>query len=118
MSEQESALTEALSLIVTTKAKLLEDESGVEAVEEAIARLERWGSLDKDDQREVDLAIAEAEGRWGDALAMINEQIDDESTRALRERRIELLEELGWTVWADLERDRLITDMPSYDPVF
>lgn len=118
MSEQKSALTEAFSLIVTTKAKLLEDESGVVAVEEAIARLERWGSLEKDDQREVDLAIAEAEGRWGDALAMINEQIDDESTRALRERRIELLEELGWTVWADLERDRLITDMPGYDPVF
>ncbi len=118
MDEQEDALTEALSLIVTTKAAMLEDDAGMEAVEDALADLERWGSLEDEDQHEVDLAIARAEGRLGDALGLINAQIDDEPSRDLREQRIELLDELGWTVWADLERDRLITDMPEFDPVF
>ena len=118
MNEQEDALTEALSLIVTTKAAMLEDEAGVEDIENAIARLERWGSLDDDDQYEIDLAIAQAEGRLGDALKLVNSKIDDEPTRELREQRIELLNKLGWTVWADLERDRLITDMPKFSPVF
>ncbi|MEO0629303.1 MAG: tripeptidyl peptidase II, partial [Planctomycetota bacterium] len=121
MTKEKDALTEALTLIVMTKTDLLENESGadgVEAVEDAIADLERWGSLDDDDQSTVDMALAKAEGRLGDALAMVNAKIDDEPTRDLREQRIELLEELGWTVWADLERDRLIGDMPKFDPVF
>ncbi|MEL6497332.1 MAG: S8 family serine peptidase [Planctomycetota bacterium] len=121
MAKQKDALTEALTLIVMTKIDILEDESGedgVAAVEDAIADLERWGSLDDDDQGTVDMALAKAEGRLGDALAMVNAKIDDEPTRDLREQRIELLEELGWTVWANLERDRLIGDMPKFDPVF
>ncbi len=118
MKEQEDALIEALSLIVTTRAKLATDISGAEATEFELARLKRWGSLDKDDQAEVDLAIAKAEGRLGDALEMVNAKIKDDPTRDLREQRIELLEELGWTVWADLERDRLIGDLPKFTPVF
>ncbi|MEO1584790.1 MAG: S8 family serine peptidase [Planctomycetota bacterium] len=118
MAEQQDALIEAHTTIVMTLAENAETQADVETIETELVRLLRWGELESDDQHDVDLAIAEIEGRLGDALTIINARIDDEPSQELRERRIDLLDELGWTVWADAEAQRLLIDYPPHSPVF
>ena len=113
MGEHEDALVDALhrkSLALVLHAVKTGAEEDALAFESALAELERWDGATGDDFAELRLAEARLEGKTATVLGMVNDQIEeDPHDRSLYEQRIELLDEMGWTFWANHERTLLLT---------
>lgn len=59
------------------------------------------------------------QGRLGEALRLLQGKIKASNTDAsLQRKRIELLEALGWTTWAEYERQWQLIRFPAAHPVF
>jgi tripeptidyl-peptidase-2 len=59
-------------------------------------------------------------GRPAVALGLVNERLEgeDEPKRELFERRIALLEELGWEHWTEYDQRWVLVRFPVGDPIF
>lgn len=116
MDERKAALIEALH----RKAKALFDiavrthpdgrpESDADAAaderfDEAFAALEKWVDTNEDDYLMLHIDRAARRGRLGEALELLSEKIaDSEPDKKLQDKRIELLDRLGWTHWREYE---------------
>jgi tripeptidyl-peptidase-2 len=95
------------------------EDDHVRAFEIAFDEYDRW--VDPDDEERLELALdrERLHGRLGSALAMLDRHIADaeKPERDLYERRIALLEGLGWNHAAESgRRDRLVRFPPGMPP--
>lgn len=93
--------------------------AGDEAFEAAFGDLQRW--VDTKGGRYLDLHIdrERRHGRLGAALKLLNGKIAEQPTKKeLYRRRIELLEELGWSHWKDREETHQLIRFPRGYPPF
>lgn len=120
MTEQKAAIVSARRQIATTLGEQAtqEDEGSVEAFEESLADLAEWDSIDGEDNFDLRLRRHTLHGRHGEALAMLAEKFEEEPKREDYEKRIEMLETLGWKEWADHERAMLMVRYPKQTPIF
>ncbi|MEM1328977.1 MAG: S8 family serine peptidase [Planctomycetota bacterium] len=116
MGERKEALIDALHRRARALGEAATRERAVERTErfeDALGDLEAWDSIDGNDYRELRITRHRLHGRLGSALEEIVEaSSDDPHDAGLRERKIELLEELRWEHWAMHERDRSLVDAP------
>ncbi|MEM1072035.1 MAG: hypothetical protein AAGH71_04345, partial [Planctomycetota bacterium] len=125
MAAQTDALLAAHDQIIALRTKALEnrdegtDADGmIEALEDAIAEHRRWEDPEAETLGNAELAIAQARGRYATALAMIDAKLEDEPSAELREQRAELLDSLGWGIWADRARARAMLASPAFERLF
>ena len=120
MKEQKSALVDALTLIAEIQGDeaTADNETSIEAFEDAIADLEVWSSIDGDDGFDLRLRREMLHNRHGKALAMLSKSLGDEPDKDLYEQRIELLETLGWDEWAEHERSLMLVRYPKHTTLF
>ena len=120
MKDDKSSLVDALTTIAKARGELAEadDESSIDAFEDAIADIKVWSSIDDDDAFEFDLKRETLHDRQGKALALLTERIGDEPSKDLYEQRIELLETLGWDEWAEYERTQMLVRYPKHNTLF
>jgi tripeptidyl-peptidase-2 len=128
LREEMKETREALREVLFRKARALcevareneGDEAAREAFETAFTDLERWGDPKSDEVFDLKLGREKLRGRLGVALGMLTERIEDEEKpdRDLLERRIALLEELGWPHWAESEQRWLLLKFPAGEIVF
>jgi tripeptidyl-peptidase-2 len=125
MTEQRDAVVEALfrkaRVLLHASLNAAGDDAPAakEAFEQAAAELRQWDDLS--DKRFVDFRIDEMllDGEVGQALALVNDRLDDEPLeRSLYERRMELLQQLGWDHLLDAERDWMLRRFPKAYPPF
>ncbi|MGP1272112.1 MAG: S8 family serine peptidase [Phycisphaerales bacterium] len=120
MADAEATLKEALSKIVSVRTEQVsaDDSGSIDRLEDAIARHERWAQLDDDLRFEADLAKAISLGRHASAAKLLRERLDSEPSKSLREQIIEQYEALGWALWRNHEKLRLVADYPKASRVF
>lgn len=120
MREQKEAIIAAQKQIATTLGEeaSADDADSVKAFEDALDELAAWASLDDEDFFDLRLRRHTLHGRHGQALAMLAEKLGDEPKREDYEKRIEMLETLGWKEWADHERAMLLVRFPKQKSIF
>jgi len=114
--ERRDSLVEALR----TKAKALEEMPDADGAFEATFReLDRWADTKDDDNVELFVERERRRGRVAVALAALDDRIGEaKPERELYEKRIELLEQLGWPSWAGYEKRWLLRRLPGSYPPF
>lgn len=120
MKKEKAALIQSLRTIAEARGELAsaDDEASVEAFEDAIRDLQVWATLDDEEGFEIRLRREMLNERYGQALAMLDEKLADEPERDLYERRIEVLQKLGWDEWAAHEERRMLTRYPKHTTLF
>lgn len=123
MTKKRDALIEALHQ--KAKAKLAQaresgEASDREAFEAAERELARWADLSGNDYFELRLGKTLLEGRQAVALGMIHSRLGDRPSdrKALRKQRVELLEALGWSHWAERAEAWRVLHEPTTKPRF
>ena len=123
MNEEKGLLVEALF----RKARALlhaaeqggDEEDGIAAFDAAFDDLRRWADAGAKKYLALGVGAERLHGRLGEALALVNKRVGASPLeREPYERRIELLEELGWDDWAELERRWLLRRFPKEYPPF
>ncbi|RMF71665.1 MAG: hypothetical protein D6744_17655 [Planctomycetota bacterium] len=86
--------------------------------EENFAALARWVDTTEKDYVLLHIARERLHGRLGEALKLLNKRIADDPEKRLYEKRIGLLEDLGWRHWAEYERRWQLLRYPAAYPRF
>ena len=124
LEKEMKAQKEALIAARTQIAKALGDEAkaddaeSVKAFEEALDAIAVWDSIEGEDYFDLRLTRETLHNRTGNALAMLSEKLGDEPEKELYEKRIELLETLGWDEWAEHERTLMLVRYPKQNSIF
>ncbi|NNE43803.1 MAG: hypothetical protein HKN12_06325, partial [Gemmatimonadetes bacterium] len=96
------------------------DPAAVEAAREAYREFQTWGEKDAEETLDLRVWNELAQGRPARALAELHAGLGqaEKPDRARYERRIDLLERLGWTHWAERARRDLAVRFPETPRVF
>jgi hypothetical protein len=87
--------------------------------EQAFADLQKWVDTTTGDYLKLHIQRDRRQGRLGEALRLLNKQIDDAPTKKeLYEQRLELLDALGWPHWKQYEQHWLLIRFPDKYPPF
>jgi hypothetical protein len=88
-------------------------------VEEAHREIARWTDPAEGEAASVVVEHERRRGRTAKALEALNVRLEGaEPDRKLRETRLRLFEELGWTHWAERERRAILVAFPEEYPPF
>jgi tripeptidyl-peptidase-2 len=110
---------ESLRHALLARATALETRGEDESFERAFTELTSWADESQEGYRELLVARESRRGRHGRALEVVDGLIADApAERDRRERRIELLRELGWDHLADEEERWLAVRFPGALPRF
>ena len=95
------------------------DAEANERFETAFTALEKWVDTTDDDYLMLHIDRAARQGRPGEALGLLSEKIaDSKPDQELRDKQIELLDQLGWTHWREYETQwNLIRFPKEYPPL-
>lgn len=82
-------------------------ETAREGIAAAYAVLERWVDLTEEEYLDLHLYREAQAGRWGQVLRRVREQLDESpGDEQWQERKVRVLEALGWEAWAQREEAR------------
>lgn len=114
--KRRDALVEALRRKVEA---LAGDEDADREVEEAYREISRWTDPGKGEGVSVVVEFERRRGRPAKALEALNGRLEEAvPERKLVEQRLKVLEELGWSAWAERERRWLMLRFPEEFPPF
>nr|MDJ0522605.1 hypothetical protein [Planctomycetota bacterium] len=118
MTMRRDALIEAL--LRKARVEAAAGTSGAKAFRDTYAELQRWADVEGERFLSLRVQHERARGRLGTALAHVREKLDGKkpTKRKVHELEIELLEELGWSHWADQRRAWLTLRFPKAYPPF
>jgi hypothetical protein len=89
------------------------------AFEQAFAELQKWVDTTTDDYLMLHIDREAHHGRLGGALKLLNKKIaDSKPEKELFEKRIKLLDRLGWPQWKQYEERWMLLRFPAAYPPF
>ncbi|HMB70800.1 MAG TPA: S8 family serine peptidase [bacterium] len=116
-TEERAALRDALyrkaRALAAAAAESPEDEAARARLDDAWVPLEKWA--DPKDDKILDLRAdrERLHGRPGSALTLLNDRLDEPGApRSVYEKRLAVLEELGWAHWVESERRAIAVRFP------
>jgi tripeptidyl-peptidase-2 len=89
------------------------DAAARERLDAAFAELEKWTDPEDDAALELRADRELLAGRPGSALALLNERLEKPGApRGVHEKRLRVLEELGWSHWVESDRRAIAVRFP------
>ena len=124
MDLEKAALLEALhrkakALFELAAKTAAADASASEPFEQAFAELEKWADTTTGDYLMLHIDRQVRRGQPGEALKLLNEKIaGSKPDKELYEKRIAILDALGWSQWKQYEETWLLLRFPQKYPPF